>query len=136
MSVDILQVITNKLTIYGITWDEPQINLILDETDQFIRNYCHIDNIPDELVYVRSNMTVDYIRNLEGSKPLKDDEELDIACSKKTGPLTLISSGDVTYQFGSVQASRTNVANAHTVDLDSLFLNYKQQLDAFRRLVW
>ena len=136
MSVDILQVITNKLTIYGITWDAPQITLILDETDQFIKNYCHIEDIPEELVYVRSNMTVDYIRHLVASKPLKGEEEMDISCSKKTGPLTLISSGDVTYQFGSVQASRTNLMNSHTVDLDSLFLNYTNQLNAFRRLVW
>lgn len=136
MAVDVLEVITSKLKMYGITWDNTQIEPILDETDQFIKNYCHIDTIPKELVYVRSNMTVDYIRHLVASEPLKDEKELDISCSKRTGPLTLISSGDVTYQFGSVQASKTNLMNSHTPDLDTLFLNYISQLNVFRRMVW
>lgn len=128
------ELIANKLTKFGITSTEEENTAVLLEVDQSIKNYCRIDEIPKDLLFTRVNMAVDYIRYQHASKPLENGA-LDTSCTQKVGPLTLISSGDVTYQFGSVQASKTNVVNAHETDLDEILLNYTKQLNVFRRLL-
>lgn len=130
-----LQLIQTKLNIYNIQWDNQTIQLILDEVDQFIKNYCKIDTIPKELLYVRVNLSVDYARYLKANDPT-EEKDIEINVDPKVGALTYITSGAVSYGFASNSTGKNSVANAHTSDLDILLTNYKHQLNEFRRVVW
>lgn len=133
--MEILNIISKKLQIFKIDLPTESMKEIVLEVDQAIKNYCKIDEIPEELLYVRANLCIDYIRYQQSSIPLEPGQ-LDTQQTQKVGPLTLVSSGDVTYQFGSVQASKSNLCNGHLADLDSFLLNYEKQLSPFKRLVW
>lgn len=128
--MEILQLIENKLNIFGIEFNKDLVQMQLDEVDQSIKNYCHIDCIPNELMYVRVNLLVDYIKYIESNKPSADGQ---VQTSTKVGPLTSIKSGDVQYNFAD-SGNKSQIHNAHMVDLDSIIHNYHYQLNAFRRL--
>lgn len=129
--MEILQLIEHKLKSFGITFDAVGAEITLGEVDQFIKNYCHIDCIPKELLYVRANIVVDYIRYTEANKPSEDGQ---VTTSTQVGPLTAIKAGDVQYNFAD-GTSKAQIHNAHVTDLDSLVHNYKHQLNEFRRLI-
>lgn len=130
--MEILQLIETKLRGFGITFDQGIAEISLDEVDQFIKNYCHIDCIPEGLLYVRANMVVDYLRYMEANKPSEDGQ---VSTSTKLGPLTSIKSGDVQYNFADGN-SKAQIGNAHSVNLDSLMCNYTNQLNEYRRITW
>lgn len=133
--MEIIQLISLKLNKFGVNLTEEEIGISLEEVDQFIKNYCHIDYIPDALLYVRSNMVVDYIRFTEANKPI-DSDNLGNTNAAKLGPLTSIKAGNVSYNFADSTGNKNSIGNAHTADLDSLLHNYIYQLNAFRRVVW
>ena len=127
--MEILQLIETKLRGFGVAFDMDTAQVSLDEVDQTIKNYCHIDCIPTDLLYVRANMVVDYIRYIESNK-LGENGQL--ATNGTMGSLTSIKAGDVQYNFA--ENNKSQLHNAHMVDLDSLVNNYVHQLNAFRRL--
>jgi len=131
--LEILEILQHKLDKLGITYDELDAQITLQEVDQCILNYCHIDCMPEELLFVRVNMALDYIRYMEGNKPKEDGS---LQTNTQVGALTSIKSGEVSYNFSDVSNSKNNVANAHTVDLDNILNNYTYQLNNFRRVVW
>ena len=130
-----LEVIQAKLQNYNIQWAEPNITMVLEEVDQFIKNYCQINSIPKELLFIRANLTVDYIRYLNANDPTKE-KDVEINVDPKVGALTYITSGAVSYGFASNSTGKNSIANAHTSDLDQLLTNYKEQLNQYRRVVW
>lgn len=130
-----LQLIQTKLEIYNVQWTDEVVQLILQEVDQFIKNYCHLDTIPEELLFVRVNLSVDYARYLKANDP-QEEKDIEINVDPKVGALTYITSGAVSYGFASNSTGKNSVANAHTSDLDLLLTNYKHQLNEFRRVVW
>ena len=132
--MEILQAILKKLNRYNISWTEDEIEFVLAEVDQYIKNYCNISVIPEELVFVRSNLVLDYIRHIESTKPVETG--VDITNTTKVGPLTSIKSGNIQYNFSDNSTNGNHISNAHKVDLDSLCLNYINQLNKFRRNVW
>lgn len=132
--MEILQVILNKLNRYNISWTEDEVKFILAEIDEYIMNYCNIYVIPKELLFVRSNLVLDYIRHIESNKPVEDG--MDITNTTKVGPLTSIKSGNIQYNFSDNSTNGNHISNAHKVNLDSLLLNYESQLNKFRRNVW
>ncbi len=133
--MDILQVIDIKLKRLKIEWEPQHIEVMLAEVDQAIKNYCHIDNIPKELDFVRAGLTVDCIRYEEANVPVEGDTELDTSATSKVGPLSYLITGAVTYGFANNKTNKYDVSNSHVVDLDSTIRNYIQQLNAFRRLL-
>lgn len=132
--MEVLEVITKKLEKFGIQEDNDFLDMSLQEVDQAIKNYCHIDYIPTELLFVRVNLVVDYIRYMEANKPAVD-EGIDVTQASKVGPLTSIESGGVKYGFANNASNNNFIGNAHIADLDDLITNYKHQLNEFRRLV-
>lgn len=130
-----LQIITFKLSNYNIQWSNENIQIVLDEVDQFIKTYCQINSIPKEMDYIRANLVVDYIRYLNANDPTKE-KDVEINVDPKVGALTYITSGAVSYGFASNSTGKNSIANAHTSDLDELLNNYKSQLNKFRRVVW
>ena len=132
--MEILNVITKKLEKFGIQEDNAFLEMSLEEVDQAIKNYCHIDYIPKELLFVRANLVVDYIRYNEANKP-STEGDIDVTAASKVGPLTSISSGGVSYGFANNASNNNFIGNAHVADLDGLLNDYKHQLNEFRRLV-
>lgn len=130
--MEILQLIETKLKVFGLTSDVQIVEITLTEVDQFIKNYCHIDCIPEGLLFVRANLVVDYIRYQQSSKPSEDGQ---VTTSTQVGPLTSIKSGDVQYNFAD-GSNKSQINNAHVVDLDKLVTNYEHQLNEFRRVSW
>lgn len=134
--MEILQLIEHKLKKFGITYDEQDATVMLEEVDQAIKNYCHIDCIPEELKFVRVGLTVDCIRYQNANIPATGDVKLDTSATSKVGPLTYLISGAVTYGFGNNKTNKLDISNAHVADLDSVVSGYVKQLNAFRRVVW
>lgn len=131
-----IQLIIQKLEKFGITWETEHLQNALLEVDQAIKNYCKIDCIPTDLLYVRVNLTVDYVRYVEANKPTESDAEMDLTATQKVGPLTYVITGGVTYGFANNTTNANATCNAHVSCLDTLIHNYINQLNAFRRLVW
>jgi len=131
----ILQIIQTKLKKLNIAWSDEQVELTLAEVDQAIKNYCHIENIPKELDFVRAGLTVDCIRHEESNVPVEGDTTLDTSATSKVGPLSYLISGAVTYGFSNSRTNKYDISNGHVVDLDATVRNYVQQLNAFRRLL-
>lgn len=128
--MEILQLIETKLKGFGISFDNDFAQISLEEVDQTIKNYCHIDCIPTELMFVRANLVVDYIRYIESNKPKENGQ---LATSMTLGSLTSVKAGDVQYNFAD-NTNKAQLHNAHAVDLDTLVHNYQHQLNKFRRL--
>lgn len=134
--MEILQLIEQKLKAFGITYDGDNAKVTLEEVDQAIKNYCHIDCIPEDLKFVRVGLVVDCIRYQQANIPTSGDVKLDTSATSKVGPLTYLISGAVTYGFGNNKTNRLDISNAHVADLDSVVSGYIKQLNAFRRVVW
>ena len=130
--MEILQLIEKKLTVFGVEFDKDIAEMALAEVDLTIKNYCHINCIPDGLLFVRVNMAIDYIRYMESNKPSVDGQ---VEAPTTLGPLTSIKSGDVQYNFAD-GSNKAQINNAHVADLDSLLHNYTHQLNNFRRVPW
>ncbi len=134
--MEILQLIEHKLIKFNIPFDQQDAIVMLEEVDQAIKNYCHIDCIPEELKFVRVGLTVDCIRYQHANIPAEGDVKLDTSATSKVGPLTYLISGAVTYGFGNNKTNKLDISNAHVADLDSVVTGYVKQLNAFRRAVW
>ena len=105
--------------------------LALAETEQQIKNYCHIDAIPEALYFVLADMTADLLLyELEAERPS--------AGAGASGSVTAISEGDTSVSFGKseAQTDRERLLGNHRQMLDKLILDYRQQLQAFRKLRW
>ncbi len=99
-------------------------SLALEETKEFIKNYCHLMTIPSEMNFVWANMAFDL---LQGAYIKTSSAE--VIDSFKPCEIDSVSAGDMSF-------SRSGDSKAHKVDLDSLLLNYKDQLNQFRRVNW
>lgn len=108
------------------------ITLALAEVEQEIKNYCNISVVPVALKFTWCNMTVDLLNyehevNLD---PATIDDSLDI------GDAQTIKVGDTSIQMGgtSVSNPRKTSLKSHKANLDDVTMNYRSQLNRFRRL--
>lgn len=99
-------------------------SLALDESKQFILNYCNISSIPSELNFVWANLAFDLLNGAY----ISSDTAGCLDCIKPC-EVNSVSAGDMS-------VSRGSDTMAHKVDLDSLLFNYKDQLNRFRRVNW
>jgi len=104
----------------------------VDEVTQTVENYCQIPHILFAMRFIVVNMCSDYV--IYGDEVGKDIEEVDL--NADPADLSSVKVGDVTIGLGDKYRSnmRKTVLNAHTYDLDSVLLNYKDQLNRFRRI--
>lgn len=105
------------------------------EVEQAIKNYCNIEIdeiLPQELMFVHANMTVDLIKYTYISNSSGEDDNID------TSQISSIKMGDTTVQIGSASSNntRTTTLRSHRPNLDEIVMNYKQQLNRFRKMVW
>lgn len=108
--------------------------LCIDETEVTIKNYCCISVLPEALKFTWANMAVDLIRYQWASANKDSEQPKNISA----GDISSIKIGDTNIQIG--EGSITNQYNkaikSHQANLDSLVMNYKDQLNKFRRMVW
>lgn len=127
------------MTKLGIQYTDEELQMVLDEVDQSIKNYCHIDTIPQDLLFVRANLSVDYVKYMEASVP-NSEEGVDTTGANQVGRLKTIAAGAVNggtrYEFFNKTNDKSEITNAHLADLDLLLNNYITQLNAYRRAIW
>lgn len=120
------------------------VDTILREVHQAICNYCNINTVPGALKYVWANMAVDYWRYI-------------LATAKQNAPVaeggnaptlvgghmkvTAIREGDTQINVttaNALSASETAAVGGHDLSrvLDQVTLNYIDQLNRFRKVVW
>lgn len=114
--------------------DELTCQIAIEEVEQAIKNYCNIDKVPGELKFIAANMAVDLVR-YERAIIGEDTEELD---EISLSDVTAIKIGDTNISLGKGAESSVvdRAKDSHKPDLDKIVLNYKEQLNGFRRMVW
>lgn len=130
--MSVLEIVKAKLNNEKLTDDIYQLGV--DEIEQVIKNYCDINAVPDALKFTWANMAVDLIR-YEYASQNNDSDNSDGINARDVSSIKI---GDTNIQIGS--GSTTNAHNraikSHTANLDTLVMNYKEQLNKFRRMVW
>lgn len=116
---------------------EQDIQLSITEVEQAIKNYCCVPSVPQQLNFVWARMVVDLIRydtavNMEASSDAPD-LGLETNWNITVGSINM---GDTSVKAGELDYSspKYKALNSHTADLDSIVLNYKNQLNSFRRI--
>lgn len=133
---ELVQLLIQKLTRLKKYDSEEHTHDVLlgyvDEVTQTVENYCQIPHILFAMRFIVVNMCSDYV--IYGDEVGKDIEEVDL--NADPADLSSVKVGDVTIGLGDKYRSnmRKTVLNAHTYDLDSVLLNYKDQLNRFRRI--
>jgi hypothetical protein len=133
-AAELLPIVNLKLKDASIGEDERLA--AIDEAGQAILNYCHIREIPPGLKYTLANMAVDLLRYEQAANNPVDSAAggNDIA-----GAVSSVTEGDTTVKFGGKSpgaADRDRALDSHKAVLDGLLMDYKAQLQAFRRVAW
>ncbi len=104
----------------------------VEEVVQAVENYCQIPCIYYTMRFIVTQLCADYI--IYDDEVAKDVSTIDMDADP--ADLSSIKIGDVTIGLGDKYRSniRKTILNAHTYDLDSFLLNYKDQLNRFRRI--
>lgn len=114
-----MELLTTLKKLLGITTDDKDeiLTFVLEAVTQAVKNYCWIDELPEELDPLVLSMSVDYYRAQEPGKETAD------------GVLKSISEGDVSMSF------QTEGTAGEEAGL-SLLRGYEQQLARFRKPGW
>lgn len=134
----VLEIVKTKLGVD--TPPESLLNINIDEVEQAIMNYCNIKAVPKALTYTFANMVCDIHtydnQVVKDNAPEIEDSGIDLDIS--TSGINSVRVGNTTVSFGSGSdtSSRNKALRSHQANLDSLLLNYKEQLNKFRKMVW
>jgi hypothetical protein len=104
----------------------------VEEVMQAVENYCCIPEIYYTMRFIVVQLCTDYI--IYDAEVAKDVSALDMEADP--ADLASVKVGDVTIGLGDKYRSniRKTILNAHTYNLDDFILNYKEQLNRFRRI--
>ncbi len=126
----VFEIVSAKLNNEAIT--ELDINMAIDEVGEEIKNYCNIDIIPDGLKYTWANMAIDLAKyQYEVNNPV--DDILDAIDATDVSTLKI---GDTQIALGGNNSERATALKSHKPNLDQILMNYKAQLNRYRRMVW
>ena len=89
------------------------LRFILQDTEEKIKNYCNLDEVPQELIHTKISMAVDIYRNEQ------------IGNESAPAAVKSISIGDTSTSFGTVQDSSR---------VETLWKDYKKQLNRYRKV--
>ena len=126
------EIVRAKIKDEAIT--ELDIQLAVMEVEEVIKHYCNIDEVPEVLKYTWANMAVDlakytYQSNISGDDVLEGLDASDVSSLK-------IGDTNIGLQGGSSSNERNKALKSHRPNLDQIVMNYKEQLNRFRRMVW
>lgn len=116
--------------------DDESLALYVDEVVQAVKNYCMIPKIYWAMRYIVADICVDYV--IYDQEMGKDADDINPDEAMDPSDLASVKIGDVTVGFGDKYRSnqrKTNL-NAHdpTNGVDGFVLDYKTQLNRFRRI--
>jgi hypothetical protein len=105
------------------------VTLALQEVEVAIKNYCHRAEVPGELYFTWCNMSIDLLDyEAEKNKAAADVQVTDVSDVKI---------GDVSFKVGTPTSgsdSRSLAIRSHRLNLDDIVMNYRDQLNNFRRI--
>ena len=138
---EVVKLVQAKAKLIGLTLPEDATLLDepIDEVRQAICNYCNIDYVPEELKYVWANMVVDYLRWTTSLAGSASGGAVKPGGSSTATIVSSLKEGDTTIGFSADTSSQSSQAgNAHAIGavLDQVVMNYQDQLNRFRRVVW
>nr|DAM62201.1 MAG TPA: Head Tail Connector Protein [Caudoviricetes sp.] len=104
--------------LLGIEDDSKDVILefVIDDVEETIKNYCHVDTVPDGLMNTGYRMAMDLYRN----------ENIG-SCTGATGSVSSITEGDTSTSF------RQYVDDNFK---DTVLKNYKSSLNRYRKVAW
>lgn len=104
--------------LLGIEDDSKDVILefVIDNVEETIKNYCHVDTVPDGLMNTGYRMVMDLYRN----------ENIG-SCTGATGSVSSITEGDTSTSF------RQYVDDNFK---DTVLKNYKSSLNRYRKVAW
>ena len=115
-----------------VTFTDDDILAGLKEVEQSIKNYCQIPSVPVALNYTWCNMTVDLLLYQYESNTTPDD----VLEAFDPSDMSTVRIGDTSISLGDKYRNnvRSRTLQSHNANLDEIVMNYRQQLNAFRRL--
>ena len=123
-----VSVIMSKSRKYS--FKESIIIIALQEVEQVIKNYCRVPQVPKALTFTWCNMALDLLIYEHEANLVSDQNQIDSA------DITDIKIGDTSVSVGSKSSNtqRSKILSSHKYNLDDIVLNYRNQLNQFRRL--
>lgn len=98
--------------------------LAIEEAVLCFKNYCNRDDVPSKANFLIANLAADLLRG-----QYKTSSAAAASADVNPAELASISVDDVSLSF---DASK----RAHVITLDDVVLNYKTQLNSFRKIQW
>lgn len=128
--LELINIIKRKRT--KIIFSNNDITLALEEVEQAIKNYCSISEVPEALKFTWCNMTIDLLFYNHESNTIPDDA-LD---AFDPSDVSTIKMGDTSISLGDKYRNnqRSRILQSHQFDLDDIVMNYRAQLNQFRRI--
>lgn len=128
--VELSTIIKRKRT--KVVFDDNDILLALQEVEQAIKNYCSISEVPEALKYTWCNMSIDLLLYNHEVNTTPDD----VLNAFDPSDVSTIKVGDTSLSLGDKYRNnqRSRTLQSHEADLDEIVMNYKAQLNHFRRL--
>ena len=117
----VLEIVKARLHL-SAEWDALVLSYV-QEIGQRILHYCHLDLIPDTLQFIWAAMVIDAIRI---------DQPQEEAIKSTTDVRTETTIGDTS--VNSVQ--NKEYSNTSKSVIDRVVLNYRVDLNRYRKLVW
>lgn len=125
------------IKLKGIDVDPVELKMLIEEVKESILNFTNRSEVPKPLNFVWANMVVDYINYLQMSrKPNGEGSESGVeGLQVKLGKVTKIKIGDTDFSLSDDSSTTFGVSDgSHSVNLDEIVLNYKDQLIQYRRI--
>jgi hypothetical protein len=139
MAEDVVQIVISKARALKLSAPS-DLPMRVDEAAQAIKNYCNICRIPAALKYVWANIVTDQLRWEQATREVESATASDAGSSSADTILSQVKVGGTSYSFAAASsassAQTAAIASAHGVDLDSVLMDYKAQLNKFRRIAW
>ena len=111
--MEVREIVYGKLVDSDV--DDITVALAIDEAAEIIKNYCHIEAVPEGLKYTWANMAVGMIQGTTDS-----------VGTSGVGPLSSISMGDTSYSFATDRKSGAELVS-------EIANEFKAQLNRYRR---
>lgn len=118
---------------------------VIERVEQEIAIYCNLRTVPRDLRYTWASMCVDYMRYWlaasgstdgdQGQTPEQAQEAM-IAESIKVGDADVKYSNRTLAVDDTGGRARVMALGSHQPDLDDIIMNYREQLNKFRRMTW
>ncbi len=113
--MEVREIVYGKLVDSDV--DDITVALAIDEAAEIIKNYCHIEEVPEGLKYTWANMAAGLARAANFDRG---------GMAGNPGPLSSISMGDTSYSFATDRKGGAELVS-------EIANEFKAQLNRYRR---